>query len=278
MSIPKVWFITGASSGLGLSVLNHVLSKGDIAVATLRKPDVLADLATQYKNTQLVLPDEIKAAFAFAHKKFGRIDVVYSNAGYATLGEVEGTDDKDARNMFEANFWGSANVLREAIRFFREVNKPAGGRFLQASSIAGVSGMGALGYYSASKFAIEGLVEGISKEIHSSWNIKINLLQLGSFRTKAIRESMVIAPIHPAYVGGNSIPVREYFAGPQILQDISDSDKAAREIYNIANDNDTSLHVPLGLDALGIVSGKAAQINDEVKEAGKWSVDLKQDK
>ena len=100
-------------------------------------------------------PQEIIAAFAAAKAKFGRIDVVANNAGYGTLGEAEGAEDDVVRAMFETNFWGMANVSREAVKFFREVN-PAGvgGRLLQMSGRGGLNGAAATAYYSASKFGM----------------------------------------------------------------------------------------------------------------------------
>ena len=93
--------------------------------------------------------DDIQAAFSKGIEHFGRIDVVYNNAGFSSLAEVEGTPDAVARSLFEVNFWGSANISREAIRVFRDVNKPMGGRIIQASSMAGAQAMPAIGYYSA---------------------------------------------------------------------------------------------------------------------------------
>ena len=125
-------------------------------MATLRKPSVLTDLSAKYPASQLLVikldvtsPADIKAAFAKAIETFGRVDVVYNNAGYGSLGEIEGTPDNVARGVFEVNFWGSTNVALEAIRVFRDVNKPSGGRLLQASSMVGASGMPGIGYYSA---------------------------------------------------------------------------------------------------------------------------------
>lgn len=134
----------------------HLLEQGDKVVATLRKPEVLNELLTKYFADQLLVvkldvtsPSEIKAAFAKGVEHFGRIDVVYNNAGYGALSEIEGTPDKVARGVFEVNFWGSTNVAREAVRVFRDVNKPSGGRLIQASSMAGAQAMAGLGYYSA---------------------------------------------------------------------------------------------------------------------------------
>ncbi|KAF8996906.1 NAD(P)-binding protein [Cyathus striatus] len=281
MSAPKIWFITGASSGFGLSVINHVLSKGDIAVATLRKPEVLSDLSTRYTDSQLLVlkldvtkEDEIRSAFHAAETKFGRIDVVYNNAGYPILSELEGTPNNVARDMFEVNFWGASTISREAVRCFRDVNKPAGGCLLQASSGAGAFGVPGLGYYSASKFALEGFSEALSQEVLPSWNIKIIILQFGAFRTRIAKpESMVTIPLHQSYDGSKSTYTRAFFAGP--IDNSQDSDKAAREIYKIANDHTAPLHIPLGLDSLSIIKDKIEIIKKDVKEAEKWSIDLK---
>lgn len=150
--------VTGASSGLGLAITRHVLQQGDIAVATVRKPEVLNDLKEQYGDNLLVLKvdvavhQDIIEAFKKVQEVFGRLDVVVSNAGVSILGEIEGTTDEAARAMFEVNFWGSAHVLQESVRFMRDVN-PAGkgGRIFQITSGTGIVGYPACGFYSASK-------------------------------------------------------------------------------------------------------------------------------
>jgi len=149
MSPPRVWIITGASSGLGKALTEAVLRKGDIVVATLRKPSVLAPLTKQYSPFQLLLlsldvtrPSDITAAFTRTQEVFGRLDVVFNNAGYGMIGEVEGTPDADARALLEVNFWGLVGVSREAVKFFREVNPPGqGGVLLQNSSMAAFLGL-----------------------------------------------------------------------------------------------------------------------------------------
>ena len=151
--------VTGSSSGFGRSMVEYVLSKGDIAVATLRKPDVLDDLKAKFPASQLLIlkldvtqPQDIADAFAKTKEVFGRIDVVFNNAGYAIVTEVEATPEDVARSMFEVTFWGAERVSREAVKFFREVNKPGfGGRLLNNSSMAGLNAFPALGHYSAAK-------------------------------------------------------------------------------------------------------------------------------
>ena len=137
---------------------NTVLENGDIAIATLRNPSALNHLREKYPQDRLhilkldvVNKDDITAAFEYAEEKLGRIDIVFNNAGHGVIAEIEGTPEEAARKVFDVNFWGAMNISREAIRFFREVNKPQGGRLWNVSSIAGIFPFASLGYYSASK-------------------------------------------------------------------------------------------------------------------------------
>ncbi|KAG2124233.1 hypothetical protein DEU56DRAFT_827810 [Suillus clintonianus] len=159
MPSPKVWFITGTSSGFGRLMTEHALNQGDIVVATLRKPEVLADLTARYPADKLLVlkvdvtkQEDIDEAFARTREAFGRLDVVDNNAGYGIVGEIEGTPVDKARELFETNFWGATNVSRAAVKFFREVNEPGkGGIILQVSSAAGFYVLPGLGYYAAVK-------------------------------------------------------------------------------------------------------------------------------
>ncbi|KAH0826409.1 hypothetical protein J3R83DRAFT_5382, partial [Lanmaoa asiatica] len=149
--------VTGASSGFGRILTEYLLKQGDRVVATLRKPDVLSDLVSRYPSTRLVVVKldvtqhaEISVAFAKAQEAFGRVDVVFNNAGKMINGELESVNDEHAREIFEINFWGAAQVSREAVRFFRDVNQPRGGRLLQVSSGLGIVGRAMFGHYCAS--------------------------------------------------------------------------------------------------------------------------------
>jgi len=177
MSTQRVWFsessatslgvtlpsprgvVTGASSGFGLSLTTHALEQGDIVIAAVRKPETLKHPPRTWTDGQLLIlkvdvsnPDDIKDAFRTAEIRFGRIDVVYNNAGFSVMGELESTPEEEARKMFDVNVWGAINVARAAIRFFRDVNKPQGGRLWSVTSGAGLLPIPAFGYYCASKF------------------------------------------------------------------------------------------------------------------------------
>ena len=151
--------VTGASTGFGLTMTKCALKNGDIAVATLRTPSNLDALRAEYPTSDKLLiikldvtkPEEIASAFKQVKEKLGRIDYVFNNAGYAVVGEVEGVKEADARAMFEVNFWGAMNVAKEALEFFREVNKPQGGYLLNVSSSVGLVAKPPTGWYTASK-------------------------------------------------------------------------------------------------------------------------------
>lgn len=135
------------------------LKNGDRVVATLRKPEVLADLTSHHGKDKLFVlkldvthPQEIRDAFDEAVQHFGRIDVVFNNAGYSLVGEIEGLTEEAGRAVFDTNVWGAINVSKEAVRVFRDVNKPAGGLLLQVSSKAGIHAFAGLGHYSATKY------------------------------------------------------------------------------------------------------------------------------
>ncbi|EED79184.1 predicted protein [Postia placenta Mad-698-R] len=275
---PKVWFITGSSTGLGRSMTELVLKNGDIAVATLRKPDALSDLVAKYPAERLLVlkldvakPDEITAAFSDAVKQFGRIDIVFNNAAYATLGEVEGTPDDVAQHLFNVNFWGATQVSKEAIKVFREVNKPVGGRLLQVSSMVGIMAPAGLGFYSASKHALEGLSDALATEIDPEWNIKITLVEPGAFRTNGVT-NMGKFPPPPAYTNPK-LPTNVTRDVMQVPYG-AEPDKAAEKMYRLAELPEPPLHFPLGKDAISAVRQKLAAISADFDKYESWSDDM----
>ncbi|KIJ39278.1 hypothetical protein M422DRAFT_781104 [Sphaerobolus stellatus SS14] len=271
MSQPKVWLITGTSSGFGRAVTEHVLANGGIVVATLRKPEAIADLAAKYDSSRLLVlkldvknPEEIKSVFAKVKETYGRLDVVYNNAGYAVLAEAEATPVDTARDMFEVNFWGLINVTKEALRFFREVNKPGvGGWLLNASSMAGIAGLPAMSFYSASKYAVEGFSESVSKELKPEWNIKVGVIAFGNFHTNAVQGIVdKDIPSLPAYEGGVVTSMRSAFdpnggKSPK---------KAARELYNLTINpkSPSRVRLLLGDDTIGLAKGQLKQLQEDI--------------
>jgi NAD(P)-dependent dehydrogenase (short-subunit alcohol dehydrogenase family) len=284
MAESKVWFITGASSGFGRLLTVYLLKQGHRVVATLRRPDVISDLVAKYPSTHLLAVKldvthhaEISAAFAKAQEAFGRVDIVFNNAGQMINGEIESIDDKDARAMFEINFWGAAQVSREAVRFFRDVNQPRGGRLLQVSSGLGIKSRACYGHYSASKFAIEGLTEALVDELDPAWHIKITILEPGPFRTELHGGANGnVAPPHPAYTNpelagskwraiSESDGVNSYDGDPQ---------KACIAFEKASRLEDPPIRLPLHKRVLVAANGKGKSLIEAAEKYKEWSDDL----
>lgn len=280
-SAPKVWFVTGSSSGFGLAVTELALQRGDKVVATLRKPIVLAELASKYPDTLLLLeldvtqPEEVKSTFATARERFGRIDVVLSNAGYGVISEIEGTSQKNARGLFETNFWGASYVCREAVRFFREENQPVGGRLVQVSSVSGIASSPGSAWYCASKFAIEALAEALAVEVSPNWNIKVTIVEPGPFRTNCPTTNMVTEPIHPAY----NDPVLPSMQLRNVMSNTDtaftgDPTKLAEAIYKLVYLEDPPLRLPLHNIAVKTLKEKGRHLIDTADTWASWSEDM----
>ncbi|CAL1711164.1 unnamed protein product [Somion occarium] len=282
----RVWLVTGASSGFGYEVTKCALSKGDSVVVATRHTDsdALTQLSKLYPRPRLLLVktnvtslSDIQHAFAQAKQVYGRLDVVFSNAGFTMLAEAEGTPEEDARRLFEVNFWGSLHVIQEAVKFFRDVNPPAvGGRIIQNSSVSALYCFPGQGIYTASKHAIEGVTETLASELDPAWNIKITLLQPALFDTPARTTNLVIAPVLPAYVNTSlpSIQTRQFVSS---IPFTGDPEKGGRAIYRLSELADPPLRLPLGKDAVRLAREKLAMVGKNVDEYESWSDNLEFD-
>ena len=182
----KVWFITGAGSGIGAGAAKAALAAGDRVVATGRNVqkvrDALRHVASE--NLEILKLDvsneaEVKTAIGQAAKKFNRIDVVLNNAGYSLLGNFEALGIQDIERQFATNFWGVLHVMRAALPMMR---KQHSGHIINLSSVAGVVGLQHCTAYGASKFAVEGLSLSLVEEVEK-FGIKITVVEPGFFRT-----------------------------------------------------------------------------------------------
>lgn len=151
--------VTGAASGFGLYLTELILKNGEIVVATDINPEGLADLQKEYSSDKLLVrkldvtkSQEITDAFSAAKEAFGRIDVVYNNAGYTLVGEAEVVPAEEARAIFDVVYWGAVSVALEAVKFFREVNGPdLGGRLITTGSMLGIITFPLGAYYNSAK-------------------------------------------------------------------------------------------------------------------------------
>jgi NAD(P)-dependent dehydrogenase (short-subunit alcohol dehydrogenase family) len=182
----KVWFITGAGSGIGAATAQAALKAGDRVVATGRNLEkvrnVLSGVARD--NVALVKLDvgneaEAEAAVESAMKAFGRIDVLVNNAGYSLLGNFEELSTAEIERHIATNFYGVMYVMRAVLPVMR---KQRSGRIINISSVAGVVGLKHTGAYSAAKFAVEGMSLAVAHEVEP-FGIKIVVVAPGFFRT-----------------------------------------------------------------------------------------------
>lgn len=185
--MPRVFLITGTSTGFGRDYAQEVLNRGDYVAATARDPSSLKFTKTTSENYLAVRLDvtdksSIKDAFAKTLAKFSRIDVVVNNAGYGLAGAFEEYTDEQIRQQFEINFFGLMDVTREALETMRDKQSPSGGLIQQVTSIGGQRGVPLFSVYCASKWAVEGFTESLSHEVKPEWGIKFTLVEPGGFR------------------------------------------------------------------------------------------------
>jgi NAD(P)-dependent dehydrogenase (short-subunit alcohol dehydrogenase family) len=193
----KVWFITGAGSGIGAGAAKVALKAGDRVVAAGRNVqkirNALQDGASE--NLEVLALDvsnetQVKTAIDQAVKKFGRIDVVLNNAGYSLLGNFEELGTQDIERQFATNFWGVLYVMRAVLPVMR---KQRSGYIINMSSVAGVVGLKHCSAYGASKFAVEGLSLSVVEEVEK-FGIKVTVVEPGFFRTDLLAEANVKWP------------------------------------------------------------------------------------
>ncbi|GAA0452114.1 SDR family NAD(P)-dependent oxidoreductase [Streptomyces olivaceiscleroticus] len=184
----KTWFITGGTpGGFGPAYADAALERGDNVALTARRPHLLDDWARPHGDRVLVLPldvtdtRQIRDAVHAAEERFGGIDVLVNNAGRGWYGSVEGTADTDVRRSFELNFFSVTELLRAVLPGMRARGT---GWIINMSSVAGLRGVPGFGYYSAAKFAVEGLTEVLRHEV-APFGINVLAVEPGAFRTRA---------------------------------------------------------------------------------------------
>jgi NADP-dependent 3-hydroxy acid dehydrogenase YdfG len=265
MSEKKVWFITGASSGLGRALAEEVLAQGFRVVATARKPEVLQDLADKYPDAARVLKLDVtnlrnvKSAVANAVKEFGRIDVVVNNAGYGLVGAIEEANDEKVKQQFDTNVFGVLNVTREVLPVLREQQT---GHVVNIGSLVGFTAFPAFGIYSATKFALEGLSEALAAET-TAFGIRTTIVEPGAFHTGFSERSVTIADNRLPEV----YPVTDEMLGAFSYYDseaTGDPRKAAKIIVEAVESENPPFRLPLGQDAFDAIDAKIEQIKQEI--------------
>jgi NAD(P)-dependent dehydrogenase (short-subunit alcohol dehydrogenase family) len=191
----KVVLVTGASSGLGKATAERLSGSGYRVFGTSRNP--AADVQREYEMTTLDVRSDDSAAACIEHirKAAGRIDVIINNAGYELAGAIEETSLAEAKAQFETNFFGAARIVKAVLPVMRQQQA---GHIVNISSLAGLVGVPFHGYYSASKFALEGYSESLFHEV-SRFNIRVSLIEAGFMKTNLGASSQVAGQMVEAY-------------------------------------------------------------------------------
>ncbi len=181
----KVWLITGCSTGFGRELAKEVLAKGyKVAVASRKTSDV-DDIVAAYPNTSIAIKldvtidSEIKSSVAQTMAHFGQIDVLVNNAGIGYFGSIEESEEVEVRKMFEINVFGLAKMTQEVLPHMR---KQRSGHILNIASIAGLRSFPGVGFYNATKYAVDGFSESLAKEV-GPLGIKVTIIAPSGFRT-----------------------------------------------------------------------------------------------
>lgn len=268
MKDQKVWFVTGASKGLGLTMVKQLLNSGAKVAATSRNINDL-NKAVGYTgdaflplSVSLTTEDSVAEAIEKTIATFGRIDVVVNNAGYGLIGGLEELSDQEARANFDVNVFGSLNVIRKALP---QLRKQQSGHIINIASIGGFSGaFPGFGIYCATKFAMHGFTESLAEEV-KSFGISATVVSPGYFRTDFLTTDSLSVPKNPI---AEYQSVRDVQAAHQ--QDINhnqpgDPEKGAAAIIAIAETENPPLHLFLGQDAFDMAYGKMDAVKNDLE-------------
>ncbi|EFA82012.1 short-chain dehydrogenase/reductase family protein [Heterostelium album PN500] len=271
-STDKVWYITGASKGMGLLFVQRLLAYGFKVVGTSRDKQQLIDAVGSVGNAdnflaikvELANEESVRASLEQTLSKFGRIDVVVNNAGYSTNGALEENTDADVRKNFDINVFGVFNVLRNVTPILR---KQGGGFVFNISSVASIVGFSGHSAYNATKFAVDGLTEAYAMEV-KPFGIKAMTINPGYFKSEFLTAGSYqsvqnridaysavhgLIDTHTSQVSGNQR------GDPVKLLDII--------IRAVEENDDTTSHIFVGADAYPYVKSKLQKYNQDLD---KW--------
>jgi NAD(P)-dependent dehydrogenase (short-subunit alcohol dehydrogenase family) len=269
MTTKKIWFVTGASKGLGLTLVRQLLAEGYAVAATsrnlaeLRQAVPVEDGRFLPLHMDLSSEDSVRQAIEATINTLGGLDVVVNNAGYGQLGGLEEITDQEARQNFEVNVFGLLNVLRYATPHLRQQQA---GRVFNISSVGGFTGnFPGWGIYCATKFAVAGLTESYAAEV-KDFGMYATVVYPGYFRTDFLTSGSLGTPKQPiaAYqsIRDSQAQHEEQINGNQP----GDPMKAAEVLIQISEAENPPLHLFLGEDAYQMADVKIAAVQHDLQQ------------
>lgn len=268
MENKKVWLVTGASKGLGLTLVNKLLANGYKVVATSRDLNALKEAVNNTSANFLPLevdltnPISVEKAIQITNETFGRLDVIVNNAGYGIGGAIEELSQEEILQSFNVNVFGTINVIEKAMPYLRAQRS---GYFINVSSIAGFAPAIGWSIYSAAKHAIVGLSEVLAEDV-KSLGIKVTVVAPGAFRTQFLSEDSLV-------MSKNKIEdyreIRESHARYDAMngKQLGDPEKAAQVFIDLAESDNPPVRLYLGSDAYKRASSKIETISSDLE---KW--------
>lgn len=269
MSTKKVWFVTGASKGLGLTLVKKLLTEGYSVAATSRNVSELQKVISAENSdflpleVDLVNENSVSEAISKTVEKFGKLDVIVNNAGYGQLGTLEELTDKESRQNFDTNVFGSLNIIRKSMPYLRTQKS---GLVINIASIGGLSGdFPGWGIYCATKFAVVGFTEALAAEA-KEFGVNATVVYPGYFRTDFLTGGSLRTPKNEidAYATARQIQKAHE-------QDINgnqpgDPEKAAVALIELAAMENPPVHLVLGSDAFQMANNKLSTLQNEISD------------
>jgi NAD(P)-dependent dehydrogenase (short-subunit alcohol dehydrogenase family) len=260
-----VWFITGCSTGLGRELAKLVLARGWRAVVTARRPETVEDLVRGHEERALALALDVtdkvsvQSAVAIAESAFGRIDVLVNNAGYGYFSSIEEGEEEKIRQQIDTNFYGTLYTIQAALPGMRARRK---GHIVNYSSIGGLMGFAATGFYHATKFAVEGLSESLALEL-APLGIKVLIVEPGPFRTDwAGRSVIATPPLIEDYIA--TVGARIEGTAARSGKQQGDPIRAGEAVIKAVSENLPYLRLPLGKLAYEMINKKLDALRENV--------------
>lgn len=242
----KTWFITGASRGFGRIWAEAALTRGDQVTATARRLSDVADLTERFGDAVLPLaldvtnPEQVQQVVTQAYAHFGKLDVLVNNAGYSLLAAVEEASDEQIRDLFDANYLGMVRVLPAALPLLRQQGS---GHILGVSSGLGIGSMPLIGFYAASKWAVEALHESLAQEVRP-FGLFVTIVEPGAYATDFGKSAKVADVLEPY------ADFRKRFAARLANLERGDPKATAEAILKLVDANDPPLRLALGSQVL----------------------------
>ncbi|GEJ46431.1 MULTISPECIES: SDR family NAD(P)-dependent oxidoreductase [unclassified Chryseobacterium] len=270
METKKVWFVTGASKGLGFELVKKLLSEGFQVAATSRTVESL--IATIGETSENFLPlsvnitdnNDIKSAIAKTVEYFGQIDVIVNNAGYGQIGTLEELTDEEARENYAVNVFGTLNVIRNAMPYLREQRS---GNIFNISSVGGYSGnFPGWGIYCSTKFAVAGFTEALAEEV-KDFGVHATVVYPGYFRTDFLNKDSVKTPANPIQAYEAARTSEQAHLNEINGNQPNDPAKAADVLIQISKEKNPPVHLLLGVGTMEFLNNK---IDILKKDAEKW--------